>query len=86
MGKFRFLCQWIWLGFQRWRARSTVSKFKIAAINIKRLLHPLCVSIVIYGISLIVVDLVQPKMSPVLSFSFMYLKPFVYRMNKTDSQ
>ena len=31
-------------------------------------------------------DLVQTKMSPTLSFSGMYLKPFIYGRNKTNSQ
>ena len=30
-------------------------------------------------------DLVHPKMSPTLSFSGMYRKLFIYRMNKTNS-
>ena len=53
---------------QRWSARMTVSKFKISAINIKRLLPTVCVSSFIYGVSLIVVDSVQSKMSSTLSF------------------
>ena len=86
MGQFRFLPQWRWIGYQRRSARSKVSKFKIATINIKGLLPPVCVSIFIYGVSLIVVDLVHPKMSPTLSFSGMHWKPFIYRMNGTNSQ
>ena len=31
-------------------------------------------------------DLFQPKMSPTLSFSGMYQKPFIYCRNKTNSQ
>ena len=29
-------------------------------------------------------DLVHPKMSPTLSFSVMYQKPFIYRRNRTS--
>ena len=31
-------------------------------------------------------DLVHPKMSPTLSFSGMYQKPFIYHRNSTNSQ
>ena len=51
----------------------------------KRLLPP-CVSILIYGVSLIVVDLVKPKMPPTLSFSGIHWNPFIYCMNRTNSQ
>ena len=69
-----------------WIARSTVSKFKISAINIKSILPPVGVSVFIYRVSLIVVDLVQPNIPPTISFSGMHWKPFIYRMNRTISQ
>ena len=33
-----------------------------------------------------IIYLVQPKMSPTLSFSGMYPKSFIYRRNKTNYQ
>ena len=43
-------------------------------------------NLVIFALSITITDLVQPKMSPMLSFSGIYRKPYIYHRNRTNSQ
>ena len=66
--------------------RTTDNRLRLKEITYYYIHTPFLVGAILQTGGYILFDLVQPKMSPTLSFSSMYKKPFIYRRNKTNSQ